>query len=483
MTSFTVYGFRLYWSAVVALFLLALAMLAFRRFQSRLLFGLFILYLLLYTSARNYLPDARGLCTGYWGWAGVARQGWTALLLLGLAGQLARPGALWLRAIAGACFSLLLLYAPETTLPTLLAGLSLGGLCYLHDPRRSVGREFMAGAAGAAVTWLAIMAPVILRGELGRFLQSSYEASRVFMQGGGNLPFPPLFGVGRQAFLEALPAYLMPAAILSLLFIHWLRFLRGEAGRLLELPLSIYAAVSFVNALIRARTPHLLNVSLTFLLVLFLTLDRWTARRPEPPAAETVGSDPATARRPGAAPRRFNVRLATATVLALIPLIVLKPGLKQLAQGVAGRIHHPELVAGPRWQPIPLPRAGIWTTPGDWLDIGVWGTHDDPAAIRMIRALTGGRPTYIAGRKASLYYFLADTPCAVSFTDPSSECFTAAAFRLLRGELETRRPEYIFLLEDALAQAPTASSPWHPLGSHHGLLVFQRKDLAAVSVE
>ena len=46
-----------------------------------------------------------------------------------------------------------------------------------------------------------------------------------------------------------------------------------------------------------------------------------------------------------------------------------------------------------------------------------------------------------------------------------------------------RRPEFIFVMEDAVAQAPVASSPYRALGPHHGMLVFQRNDLPPVPVE
>jgi hypothetical protein len=174
--------------------------------------------------------------------------------------------------------------------------------------------------------------------------------------------------------------------------------------------------------------------------------------------------------------------LRAAIAVALVaPLFLLRPGPVDLARGIAGRLMHfrPSPPAG--WQRIPFDRAGIWTPPGDWFDSKDWGGSDDPATVTLIRGLVRGQPTFIEGNKASLYYFLADVPCAGRFTDLPSQCFTREDYAAMGADLARNRPGYIFVMESSKVPGPT--NHYRPLGLHRGLFVYQRDDLPAITFD
>jgi hypothetical protein len=471
--SFTLYGFRLYWNVATAVFLFLLFLAARRYFITRTAFTLFVLYAVLYTPARYYLSDSRGINGGFWGWANVIRQGWAVPVVLWLAGPLARSASFRPRILAGTLFMAGVLYAQETVLPGFLAFAMLIALSGWDDPRRSLVREYLAAAAGGLAVLLVFLLPVVLRGGLAAFIEATIEIPRLYAQGGGNLPYPKLFETPLKIPNIAI-YYFPPLTMLLLLAVHWNRLIRGDRDARIFLPLAVYAAVSYVNTLVRADVPHVLNVALVPILLVFLELDRFQV-------AAARHSQPETTPVEKQALRSLAVRWALPAA-AILPLLASDPGLKDLASGIAGRLAHWQPLPPPGYEKIPLERAGIWTPAESWFDDPKWGEEDDVAAIRMIREVSGGQPTYFIGNKASLYYFLADAPCAAPYTDLSSQCLTPENRQYLDYRLRSAPPEYVFVLRGFVTPEPR-NSPYRYIGFKNGVLIARRSDLEPVVLE
>ena len=90
--------------------------------------------------------------------------------------------------------------------------------------------------------------------------------------------------------------------------------------------------------------------------------------------------------------------------------------------------------------------------------------------------VAGGRPVLIAGAKSSLCYFLAGLPCAVPFTDLSSQCFTRESSQELGDRFLQARPDFVFAPEDAPNLPPPPGTCYRCPGKAYRFLVCQNED-------
>ncbi len=458
-TSFSLVGFRLYWNVVAAVVLFAVLFLASPRMRSRYLFAVLALYLLVFTLARYYLPDAEGVNGGKWGWGNLLRNGWIPIAILAFEPYLARSTRWWPRALAGAAVIVGAFYAQETA----GAGMACLGLLVVlagwSDKRRLLGRDLVAFAAGGVVGLGLILIPGMLRGSGLEYLDATWRAPGLFLSGAGNLPYPSLWGggsrgVGHWAF------FLLPAFNLFLLLASWARVLRGERG--VWMPLALFATLSYLSVLVRADESHLYNVTLTPILLSFLMVDRWDRRRVS-------------------GPRR--VRRFAALVLLLVPTLMVQPGLVDLVRGAVRRSMNWNPAPPSGWTRVPTQRGGIWVPPDNWFKNPDWRGEDSLEALIMIRELSGGDPVMIFGNRASLYYFLAEVPCAVPYTDLSSQRQTPRDKRIMGAAFRDSKPGYYFVQEGVFrgGERPPGFA-YRNLGPHLGFVVFQRNDLPPVAL-
>ncbi len=473
---FDLVGFRLYWNVLTALCLTLLFCFLFRRLNDRRLLVPAMLYIVLCTTAQYHLPDGRGINGGFWGWANVLRHGWVTLAALFLAGPLqraapatgrdrapdaagepARGGFAWAPLVAGVVAALGGQYAQDTAPQGFVALGALVVLSRLNDPGRLIRRDLPLMFTGAAAGLMLVLLPAVVRGAVPEFIDATSRWPGLFMKGAGNLPFPSLLEGSLAARFGALPYFLVPALGLGFLYHNWTAFLRGVRIPPLEGALAIYTVLSTVSLLVRADASHLYNVTLAPIVLSFLTLDRVLRER-----------------------RIGNGRGAILAGALCLPLVFLSPGILDLGKGLAGRILHPVPAPPAGWEKIPLERGGIWTPAGDWFNTPVFGGKDDPATVRMIETLAAGRPVYIVGRKASLYYFLADAPSAVPFTDLSTQCVTDRDNGDLIRALGRNEATYVFWAEESASETMKGGGgnpAYRTLGLHHGVYVFERKDL------
>lgn len=458
LTSFTVAGFRLYWNVITALTLAALILLARPHWRSRLLFALMVGCVVLHTSARHFLPDARGIHAGFWGWGNILRHGWPALLVFGLHPRLAAGPAFAAAALGGAAWLAAGLYATESALPGAWALLAL--LLSRPAPTRERALRFLAAAGGAIAAAGLILAPVLRDGQIPAFLHYSTLIPRLYLRGLGNSAYLGPLDQDRGGLPALLPYYLLPAAVLAVLFVTLTRRVRAEdRGPLL--PLALYAGFAWTSVLVRADIEHLLNATLLPTVVLFLFVDRelpsWQLRLP---------------------PLRVLAPLALALPLALAP------GVHGLAAGVVGRLIHPLPAPPPGLVPLPLDRAGIWVESDScWYDNPGWGAIDDPAAVAMVRRLAGAGPIAFRGNRSSLMYFLSGVPANTRYTDQPSQCLTRSDYDEFWREYARTPATFVFTPITNPAAAPGEKYGYRQLGARHGYFVSQRLDLAPVQLD
>lgn len=492
-TSFSVLGFRLYWNVLAALFVAALAFLLLRHLRSRIILGFLLLYVLLHTTARYYLPDPAGVNGGFWGWGNILRHGWVTLAILGLAGPLQRGRSAWPLILAGAVPMAGMFYAQETGPPGFLVLLAMVALQRAPGGGRNLQRDILLMAAGAAAVFALFALPALLRGSLAGFLEATFRGPALVLQGAANTPYPGLLTGGATGFLRALPYYLLPGGVLALLLLEWIDITMRRKGDPAGFCLALYAALSYVTAMVRTDVPHLLNVSLAPMVAAGLLLDRKLSRAARPAAAG--GPAPLHAPAPEAPertrrrapdvepeavePPRRRAPFRVVMVLLAIPLIGLRPGFIDLARGLLGRAVHLNPPPAPGWRKIPLERAGIWTPAANWFDSPGWGQADSAEAARMIRTLSGGSPILINGNKASLYYFLSGAPCAIPYTDLPSQCAARADREAAARAALAAHAAYAFTMENFAPPDVREGKGRHYryLGLNYGFYVYQRLDL------
>jgi hypothetical protein len=467
--SFNLLGFRYYWNVLTVIALVALFTAAFPRFRNRGIFLVFAFYVVLHTSARYFLPDADGINRGFWGWANMLRHGWVPIGLLIFCRPLEEHRGLWVPILLGSLSVLGGLFAQATAISGWLALASLTVLS-AGGKRFAWLRSLLLMILGSVITLGVLLFALALYGGVDEFLRAWWWAPRLFLQGAGNSEFPRLFTDGAAGVLY----HLVPAVSAVILLAQWVRILQGERRAALLFSVALYACLSYVSVIVRADTPHLLNGLLPHLLALFLFVDQ---------EFHTWGEGRVSSSKDGQVLRLTTAMRYSLPVLLAIPLVLFRPGLGDLALGFGGRITHPVPSPPEGWERIPGDRAGIWTSTDNWFDAEAWGEKDDPAAVDMIRRLTQGKDTIIDGKKASLYYFLADAPCALPYTDISSQCSTVGDQRRLREAFREARTEYIFLMAAFEQDNRPPPTGYRRLGAFHGFVVYQRLDLSPVDIQ
>ena len=388
-TGFSLVQFRMFWNVSTAFVILISLALIRRGLPIRPLWVLLCLYLLAYTLARFYLPDNAGIQGGKWGHGNMLRQGWVPLSILFLHG-LERVPLRFFATIAGFLATAGSLFAQESLLGGIVC---LGMLAVLLHPESAARRTeaLLAFLLGALATALLISFPAWSRGELVAYLDATTRSPRLFMAGAGNTKYPSFS-------LTTVHLYVLPVACLVMLTAS-LKSLR--AGRLtLTSPLALYASISQVSLLVRPDQAHFFNVMLAPILVFFLLVH------------EFLNSQ-----------RRFHGRVARRTLyfFLALPLILLRPGLPELGSGLIARITNPMPTPPAGYTRIDFPRGGIWTPKENFFKFAAWKSSIDLDAIPMIHRLMEGGETVIFGAQSSLIYFLGSIPCAVPYTDLSSQ--------------------------------------------------------------
>lgn len=457
MVGFNLVGFRLYWNLVNALTLALLIPLAAPFWRHRGLFVLMVGYLFLHTSVRHFLPDARGVNGGFWGWGNVLRHGWPALLFFSLAHPLRHSNRLWPPLLLGAGWAFGAQYAQETAPSAALACLALLAWARATTFRRFVIAS-LATAGAAALVSLILLWPVILRGRLDYYGYVTTLLPNLTIRGISNSAYPLPAGADRGGLPALLPYYLLPLGTVAATLFAWARVLAGREPQGVLLPLGICASLSWGSVLVRADLEHLLNATLMPTLVLFLTLDGAWERLRRLPGSRFIGP-----------------------VLLLLPLVALKPGLGELGAGLWGRLRYPLPKPPAGMVRLNMDRGGIWV-PADscWFDNASWGCTQDTAAISMIRGLTGAGPTLITGNRASLVYFLTGCSSSSQYTDLSSQALTVVEFQHHWALVSRNPPHFVFCQADRAVEAPDREDGYRLLGRSHGYLVSQRLDLPAI---
>lgn len=414
---FNLVGFRLYWNVSCVAFFAFVIAVVMPRFRSRLLFALFLLFSILYTSSHYYFEPGEGI---RWGWANPWRHGWAPLAILVLYPRLAASARAWPRIAAGALPVLAGFFAQETLgIGAVTLGAAVGIAAWRSHPRR-LSRDLLLFVAGAAIGLGIALLPALLRGAPIEYMGTTWRIPRLFMKGAGASPYPLPFTegwtLGKSVYV------LFPAGTLVLFLYQWVRTLRGGAAA--PALIGLYAVLSYVTVLVRADSYHIYNVAFAPLLLAFLTLDEWMA-----------------------ATRRFPRRVLVTAVTGFLLLAALwvPPGVSHLAGAVASRVADPWPGPPAGWVRIPGPRGGVWTPPCQWVRFSGGRSVFDPGAVTMIAELSRDRETIITDSGSSLYYFLADVPNATPFTDISSQCISGEDRALLRRASLESNARFIFL--------------------------------------
>lgn len=456
LSSFDLVGFRKYWNFVTFLTLSLLLLLLYKHLTHKLWLVVFLLYALVYTTARYHLSGADGTPIGTWGWANLLRHGIFPIAILWLWNPLVHGKRWWPKVILGALPLFAGAYYQELgSMGALTAALLLTVASGGHW-RILFTRDVPLALGGAVVAFLLVSGPAIAQGELGTFFDATWRAPALFLQGAGNLNYPSLMDTDRSALSAALPYFLVPALILVLLSVTLGFTLSGKRRFGLHLCLWSYATFSYLTVLIRGDSSHLANIMIAPLLASTLLADEIFRGRWFPS-------------------KTWLVPAAAAVLVALLGLG--NPGLSLPIDAVSGRIFHggAETIAG--WERMPFERGNILTPAGAWYESDAFG-ESDPRAIELMRGLSKGEPTVVFGNVASLYYYLADLPAAVPYTDMSSQAQTKKDRDIMKYAFLTARPTYAYLVKVEMQNVHRRHPGYRLLGYTSGLYVLQREDLS-----
>ncbi|NNF05223.1 MAG: hypothetical protein HKN21_00550 [Candidatus Eisenbacteria bacterium] len=454
-TSFDLVGFRKYWNFVTFLTLSVLLLLLYGHLRHRFLILLFLAYALVHTTTRYHLPGPDGLPIGTWGWANLLRHGIFPIAILWLWTPLHQGTRWWPRVVLGALPLLAGAYYQELgTIGALTAAVLLivasGG-----DWKILLKRDLPLVFGGALLAFLVISAPAIVKGELGTFFDATWRAPSLFLQGAGNLPYPSLLS-GEVSRIEALPYFLVPGAILILLAVTAGLVLAGKNRVGIVFCLLCYATFSYLTVLIRGDASHLANIMIAPLLAFTLLADQvFNSIKPTPSKRAVL----------------------IAAVGFLVPLVLGKPGIGMPMKALAGRALHPtpEIKAG--WEEMSLDRGKIITPKGAWYEALDFG-ESDPRAIKLIRGLCKNDEAVVFGPVASLYYYLADVPAGIPYTDFSSQAQTLKDREIVNTAFGESKPKFVFMVPAEVEAVKGRKIPgYRMLGYTAGLFVVQRDDL------